>query len=79
MDRLDEVRSIVAQVLELEDDELKDDASFVDGYEADSLQAIEILSRLEKRFGIEIPQADLPEMQDVLAVYRVVARHAGWR
>jgi acyl carrier protein len=76
--RLEEIREMVAEVLELEPEELTDGGDFVDEFEADSLRAIEILARLEKKYKIDIPQADLAEMRNLKAVYEVVARYAHW-
>jgi acyl carrier protein len=75
---LDELREIVADVLELESGELTDTGDFVDDYDADSLRAIEILARIEKRYSIEIPQSDLAEVRNLKAVYEMVARYADW-
>jgi acyl carrier protein len=77
--KIEEIREIVADVLELEPQEITDQGDFREQYEADSIRAIEILSRLEKKYKIEIPQSELPEMQNVQAVYKVMARHAGWQ
>jgi acyl carrier protein len=77
-DKLEELREIVAEVLEVETDELTDSGDFVEDYEADSLGAIEILARIEKRYQIEIPQSQLPEMRNLKAVHDVVARYADW-
>jgi acyl carrier protein len=76
--RLEELREIVAEVLELEPEEITDAADFVDEYGADSLRAIEILARIEKRYRVEIPQSELPKMQNLRAVYDEVALYAGW-
>jgi acyl carrier protein len=78
VDHKEELREIVAEVLELEPFELADDGDFVEEYDADSLRAIEILARIEKRYGVEIPQAELPNMTDLNAVYGVVALRTGW-
>lgn len=75
---MDELREITAEVLEIEPDELEDTANFVETYDADSLMAIEILARIEKRFDVEIPQSELTEMSNLKAVHDVVARYAGW-
>lgn len=79
MERLNEIREIVAEVLELEPAELTDTGDFREEYEADSIRAIEILSRLEKKYKIEIPQSELPQMRNLEMVYEVVARRAGWK
>lgn len=76
--RIEELRQMVAEVLELEPDELTDTADFVEEYGADSLRAIEILARIEKRYRVDIPQSELPQMQNLLGVYESIARHAGW-
>jgi acyl carrier protein len=78
VDRKEELRELIAEVLELEPEELTDDGNFADDYGADSLRAIEILARIEKRFDVELPQSQLPEMTDLNAVYRLVSERAGW-
>jgi len=77
--QFEELREIVAEVLELEPDEIAETGDFVEQYDADSMRAIEILSRIEKRYKIEIPQRELPQMQNLAAVYTVVSRYAGWQ
>ena len=78
VDRLNELRELTAEVLEVEPVELTDTGDFMEEYEADSLRAIELLARIEKKYKVEIPQAELPTMRNLSAVYDVVARHAGW-
>jgi acyl carrier protein len=76
--RLDELRELTAEVLEMEPEEISDTADFAEEYDADSLRAIEILARIEKKYKIDIPQDRLPEMRNLKAVYDVVAAYAGW-
>jgi acyl carrier protein len=76
---LDELRELVADVLELEPEELSDTADFQQEYDADSLRAIEMLARIEKKYKIQIPQKELATMQNLKAVYEVTATCAGWR
>jgi acyl carrier protein len=77
--RFEQLRGVVAEVLELEPEEVTDAGDFADDYEADSLRAIEILARIEKLYKVEIPQSELPEMRNLKATYDVVARYAGWQ
>lgn len=76
--RLDELRAIVADVLEFEPHEIDELADFRTQYQADSMRAIEILSQIEKRYDVEIPQSELPNMRNLAAVHAIVARYAGW-
>jgi acyl carrier protein len=75
--RLAELRELVAEVLEVDTDELTDGGDFVEEYEADSLRAIEILARIEKRYRVEIPQSELAVMRNLAAVDQVLSRYAG--
>lgn len=77
--RYEELREIIAEVLEIETDELTDSGDFAEEYQADSLRAIEILARIDKHFKVEIPQAELPELRNLKSTYDAVARHAGWQ
>ena len=77
-ERFEELRALVAEILEIEPGELTDEGDFVQEYAADSLRAIEVLSRVEKRFKVEIPQSELPKMKNLQAVYDVVAEWARW-
>ncbi len=74
-DQLEQLRELVAEVLEIETAELSDTGDFVDEYDADSLRAIEILARIDKQFRIEIPQEELPQLTNLRAVYDAVQRH----
>jgi len=78
-ERMEDIREIVTEVLEIEPEELGDTDLFIEDHGADSLRAIEILARLEKRYRVEIPQSELPKMVNLIAVYSVLAQHADWQ
>ncbi|MEU9508371.1 acyl carrier protein [Micromonospora sp. NPDC048170] len=78
-ERYEQLREIIAEVLEIETDELTDTGDFAEEYQADSLRAIEILARIDKEFKVEIPQSEMPELRNLKATYEAVARHAGWQ
>ena len=77
-DRLEQLREIITEVLELEPGELTDTSDFVEDHDADSLLAIEILARIERDLGVNVPQDALDEMTNLNAVCAIVARYAGW-
>lgn len=64
-----EVTSIVAEVTELERDEIwnKRDADFFKELEIDSLLALEILALIEKKFKIQIPEEKLVDITSLTA------------
>ncbi|MCI4066463.1 acyl carrier protein [Micromonospora sp. R77] len=77
--RYEQLREIIAEVLEIEPEELTDTGDFAEEYDADSLRAIEIVARIDKQFKVEIPQSELPELRNLKTTYDAVARHAGWQ
>ena len=72
MDLRDEIREIVAAILEVDVERVSLTSNFRDELEADSLQAIEILSGLERRFRITIEPSLLADMRDVQSTYEVI-------
>lgn len=77
-DRVNALREMIADVLEIEPSEITETSRFQEDHEADSLRAIEILARLEQEYKIEIPQEELAGMTHLAAVYDVVKKYAGW-
>ena len=49
-----EIREIVAEILQIPAEELDTSASFFDEYGMDSLRALEILAKVENRYNITI-------------------------
>jgi len=76
--RLSTIRNIISEVLEIEPSELTETSRFIEDHNADSLRAIEVMSRLERQFEIEIPQNELAKMTHLTNVYDVMKRCAGW-
>jgi acyl carrier protein len=79
VDRIAVIRDIVADTFSVEPGQVEAAESFVTDLEADSLLAVELLTHLEKRFGVTIRDLDVPLlMLDLRSAYRVVAESAGW-
>lgn len=68
----EEIREILAAILEVDVERISLTSHFWDEFEVDSLQGIEILSALERRFHITIEQSQLADMRDVQSTYDVV-------
>ncbi len=61
----DRVRKIVAEQLGVKEEELKNDASFVDDLGADSLDTVELVMALEEEFETEIPDEKAEQITTV--------------
>ena len=72
----EQVKSIVAEQLGVKDDEVTNDASFVDDLGADSLDTVELVMALEEEFETEIPDEEAEKITTVQqAIDFVNSRH----
>ena len=70
-----EITTIVAEIIEMEEDELwnKREAHFVNELDVDSMLALEMLAVLEKKYKITIPEEnilDLTSLQSTIDLVR---------
>ena len=59
------VRSIIAEQLNVEEDAVKPEASFIDDLGADSLDTVELIMKFEEDFDIEIPDEESVKIKTV--------------
>ena len=64
MDILEKVKDIVAEQLGVEKEDIKLETTFED-LEADSLDVVELIMKLEEEFDIEIPDEDAEKIRVV--------------
>lgn len=77
-EKIEEIREIIAEVSELDVEEITNDGHLKDDYGIDSMRMIEILATLEKTYAIKIPQDDLLSMTNVQNIYDVVKKYTKW-
>jgi acyl carrier protein len=59
----EEVKNMVAEILEIHAEKLAPDADFFNDLNVDSLKAIEIVAAFEKKYRIIIPEQDIPNIR----------------
>ena len=62
---LDKIKSIVVEQLGVDEDQVTEDASFIDDLGADSLDTVELVMAFEEEFDIEIPDEDAQKIKTV--------------
>ena len=67
----DQLRAIVIEVAELDDDKVEDSAKFKD-LGIDSMMAIEIVADVERQYKVKIPEDELATITDLDSVVRLV-------
>jgi acyl carrier protein len=69
---LDKIREIVAEQLDVSQDEVTEEASFVDDLGADSLDLTELIMAMEDEFGLEIDDEEAQELRTVRDVIKYI-------
>ena len=65
MDIKDRAVKIIAEQLDVREEEVKDSTRFIEDLGADSLDMVELVMELEEEFGIEIPDEDAEKAKTV--------------
>ena len=74
-----QVKKIVAEQLGVKEEEVTNDASFVDDLGADSLDTVELVMALEEEFETEIPDEDAEKITTVQQAIDYINSHKGRR
>lgn len=61
----EKAKQIIAETLQLKPEDIKDEASFKDDLNADSLDLVELTMAIEEAFEIEIPDEDADQLDTV--------------
>lgn len=71
------VKEIIVQQLNVSEDEVKLEASFVEDLGADSLDTVELVMAFEEQFGLEIPDEDAEKIRTVKDAVDYIASKLG--
>ncbi|MFI6958247.1 acyl carrier protein [Nocardia sp. NPDC050408] len=73
----EDLRQLVARVLEVPAAEIGDHTNFVDEWNVDSLLELELATRIEERYRIAIPETELASLTSLANVRELVDRMLG--
>ena len=71
----EEVKGIIAENLDVDEQEITPDASFTEDLGADSLDIVELVMAFEEAFGIEIPDEDAEKITRVREAIDYIESH----
>ena len=72
----DRVKKIITEQLNVTDEQITPEASFIDDLGADSLDQVELVMALEEEFGNEIPEEEAEKLQTVGSVIEYIGSKA---
>lgn len=77
MDIEKKVKEIIVEQLGVAEEEVIENASFIEDLGADSLDTVELVMALEEEFDIEIPDDDAEKIITVTDAISYIKSHAG--
>lgn len=80
MDRetaFEQVKGIIVEQLGVSPDEVREEASFQEDLNADSLDLVELIMSMEDKFGVKIPDEDAEKILTVADAVNYVVATAG--
>ena len=75
-DILTKLKPIIAEQLGVDESEVKDDASFTEDLNADSLDLVELIMSLEEQFKLQISDEDAEKITTVGEAVDYISEHA---
>jgi acyl carrier protein len=71
----EEIKTIVAEIIEVDHEEIGDDTNLVVAFGADSMMALEILATIEKKYKIIIPEDELKNLITLNGIVSVAEKY----
>ncbi len=72
---IDQVKAIIIDQLGVDEEDVKEEASFVDDLGADSLDIVELVMALEEEFELEISDEDAEKIRTVGEAAKYIQEH----
>jgi acyl carrier protein len=70
-----EIKELIADIIEMDPNEINPDAHLVEDLGMDSMMALEILASIEKKYKIKLPEEELPKIVTVNKAVEVAKKH----
>nr|WP_319000978.1 acyl carrier protein [Clostridium estertheticum] len=72
----EEIRTCISSQLNIDEEEIKIESSFMNDLGADSLDIVELIMELEEKYDIEIPDEDVEKIATVGDIVEYIKTHS---
>ncbi|MGM0508796.1 MAG: acyl carrier protein [Fusobacteriota bacterium] len=73
---LDQIKEVIVDQLGVDPERVVPEASFIDDFDADSLDTVELIMEFEEEFDVEIPDEEAEKLKTVQDVLDYVKENA---
>ena len=67
-----QAKAIISEITEIPEDELKEDAKFIEDLGVDSMMALEMVAAIEKKYKVVIPEEKIPGIRCLKDIYDIL-------
>ena len=71
----DEVRNLVAAILEVEPGQIDAEARLIEDLGMDSMMALEVVASIERKYKVKLPEAELPNIKTLNRVIEIAKQY----
>ena len=72
---IEQVKTVLSEEFEVEQEVMEDDAVIYDTLELDSLSLVDLVAVIEHTFKVKIPASDLPTVKTFAQLYDYIESH----
>lgn len=72
---VDELVDIIAEIAEVEPSEIGPETNFINDLDMDSIDSLEIVALLEKKYDIKITEDELPSLATMAGLMELISKH----
>ena len=69
-----ELKDLVAEIMECDPTEITPDANFIEDLGMDSMMTLEVISSLEKKYKLRIPEENLAKITNLKSVTELIIK-----
>lgn len=70
-----EIINMIAKIAEIEPSKIIPDANLVEDLGMDSMNALEILATVEKKYGLKIPESEVSKMTSLSKIVQIASEY----
>ena len=69
-----DVKKSISDITEIPEQDIKEDAAFIEDLGMDSMMALEIIASIEKKYKIVVPEGDIPKLRTLSDIYDLLSK-----
>jgi len=69
---IDDLREMLADIFDMDAEEIKDDSDFIEELGVDSLVALQLIVKVERKYGVKLGEEFMTDMKNLTSVHKML-------